>query len=74
MESFFAIIITLVTWAIALGLTIYWVITLIDVAKSEFKEDSNKIVWLLVVLFLGPLGSVIYTIVGKKQKKPKEYV
>lgn len=43
------------------------IIALIDILKSKF-EGNNKIVWLLVVLFLHLLGAVLYFAIGRKQK------
>lgn len=42
-------------------------IALIDILKSEF-EGNNKIVWLLVVIFLNILGALLYYFIGRKQK------
>lgn len=61
------LIILILTVAI-LALCLY---TLIDVIKSEFENSSNKIIWILIILFLGPIGSIIYLSMGKKQKKMK---
>ena len=34
------------------GLGILWLYTLIDALKSEFKDGTNKIVWLIVTILL----------------------
>ena len=52
---------------IYLGMTVFWIWTLIDVLKSEFK-GSGKIIWLLVVFFLAILGSILYIAIGRKQR------
>ncbi len=44
-----------------------WVIALIDIVRSEFTE-SNKIVWVLVVIFLPVIGAVLYFLMGRQQK------
>jgi hypothetical protein len=41
---------------------------LVDILKSEFADSSNKIIWLLVVIFIPVLGFVLYFFVGRKQK------
>ncbi|GBD90150.1 hypothetical protein BMS3Abin04_00866 [bacterium BMS3Abin04] len=46
-----------------------WVIPLIDILKNEFV-GNNKIVWILVVLFLPVLSGILYFIIGRKQKVP----
>jgi len=46
---------------------ILWVLALVDCLKSEFSGD-NKIVWILVIIFLPVLGSILYFTVGRDQK------
>jgi len=46
------------------------VIALIDILKNEF-EGNNKIVWVLVVVFLWLLGAILYYFIGRKQKIKK---
>lgn len=45
-----------------------WFSTLLDIICSEFKDPSNKIVWILLVLFLAPLGIILYFLIGRSQK------
>lgn len=40
---------------------------LIDVLKSKF-EQNNKLIWLLVILFLNIIGTLLYLFIGRKQK------
>ncbi len=44
------------------------VIAIIDITKSEFKGGNDKLIWILVVLFFNPLGTLIYFLIGKDQK------
>ena len=44
------------------------VIAIIDIAKSDFKGRNDKLIWILVELFLNPLGTLIYFLIGKDQK------
>jgi len=41
---------------------------LVDILKSRFRESTNKIVWLLVILFIPILGVILYFIIGRKQR------
>lgn len=43
------------------------IIALIDILKSEFK-GNNKIIWVLVVIFFGLIGAILYFFIGRKQK------
>jgi hypothetical protein len=44
------------------------IMILIDILRSTFKESDNKLVWIIVVLLVPMLGSVLYLIIGVKQK------
>jgi len=56
---------------LAFGLLIVWVIALVDVLKREFKQESDKTTWLLVVLLCGGIGAVIYYFVVMRH--PEQY-
>jgi heme/copper-type cytochrome/quinol oxidase subunit 4 len=55
-------------WQIALfltiGLTIY---AFVDVLRNAFRKN-NKLIWILVVLFIPVLGSILYLFIGRKQR------
>lgn len=62
------IIIILITILIILPVfLIIPLIALVDILKSKF-EGNDKLIWVLVVLFLGVLGAVLYFFIGRKQK------
>ncbi len=42
-------------------------IALVDILKSDF-EGNNKIIWVLVLLFLWIIGAILYFIIGRDQK------
>ncbi len=43
------------------------IIALIDILKNKF-EGNNKVVWVLVVLFLNLIGAILYFTIGRNQK------
>lgn len=43
------------------------IIVLVDILKSKFN-GNDKIIWVLVVIFLGILGVTLYYFIGRKQK------
>jgi hypothetical protein len=51
----------------AIALTV-WIGTLVDIIRSEFANPSNKIVWVLLVLGIAPLGIILYFLIGLGQK------
>ena len=46
---------------------ILMIVALVDILKGNFRGD-NKIVWILVVILLPFLGSILYFLIGRKQK------
>ncbi|WP_439184330.1 PLDc N-terminal domain-containing protein [Carboxylicivirga taeanensis] len=42
-------------------------LALISVLKNNF-EGSNKVVWVLVILLIPFLGSILYFMIGRKQR------
>jgi hypothetical protein len=47
-----------------------YIFVLVDILKSEFR-GYNKIVWILLVLFLPALGTILYLLIGRNQKVQK---
>ncbi len=54
------------------ALVIMWIASLIDVITSDFQNPNNKTMWILLLLFLAPLATVLYLIIGTGQKVPKK--
>ena len=48
-----------------LGTFFFWLATIIDVLKRNFEKDVDKIVWVLIMLFLGLVGSILYVFLKK---------
>jgi nitrate reductase NapE component len=70
----FALSTMLLLWSLlALASFIFLVIALVDVLRSDFRGQYDKIIWVLVILFLPPflLGPLLYFLVGRAQKKGK---
>ena len=58
-------------WGMVLmfGSFIFWAWALFDLLKSDFKDSTNKLIWLLVVFFLYAFGALLYLLIGRQQKK-----
>jgi hypothetical protein len=48
--------------------TILWVIAIIDCAKNESPVGNDKLVWLLIIIFLHAIGAAIYFLVRRPQR------
>ncbi len=65
--SIFGILAFLVAAAIGLALFAFWIWMLIDAITNKELRDTDKIIWVLVVLFLHALGALIYFFVGRRR-------
>ena len=52
---------------IGLASTIFWIVEIVDVVKRDFQEPNNKVIWLLVIIFLHFFGAILYYFIGKQQ-------
>ncbi len=55
----------LIGLVIALGAFIFWLWMLIHAITNKGLPDGEKIVWVLVIIFLPFIGSIIYFFIGR---------
>ncbi len=48
-------------------------LALIDILRNDFKDSNQKLVWVVVVLCFNLIGSILYFVIGTKQKVNKNY-
>ncbi len=48
---------------------VFWIFMVIDVAQRKFKNENDKILWILVVVLAGIIGAIIYYFMIKKPDK-----
>ena len=46
--------------------TVFWVWMLVDCIKNARLSDNERVVWVLVIIFLYVLGAFIYLLAGRK--------
>ena len=44
------------------------IIALVDILKNTFKDPTNKLIWVLVAIFVPFFGPILYLIIGRGQK------
>ncbi len=54
---------------LGLGLTVLWVLALVEVATKETDVNNQRLVWLLIVIFVGWLGALLYFIVRRPERQ-----
>ena len=47
--------------------TVFWIWMIVDCVVSPQLTGTDKIVWLLVIIFLHIIGALIYYFVGRKR-------
>lgn len=55
--------------------TALWIWMIIDCARRDFARSDDKVIWILVIVLTGLIGSVIYYFVVKRKdtkEMPKE--
>lgn len=55
-------------WIIIAIAAIFWIYSLVDVIRSDFTNSRKKTMWLLLLIFLAPLGTILYLMIGRSQK------
>jgi hypothetical protein len=55
-------------WLIIFLVFLLPVFALVDILRNQFKGSSDKLIWVLVVVFLPLLGSILYFIIGRSQR------
>ena len=43
------------------------IIALVDILRNEFN-GNDKLIWVLIILFLWIIGAILYFFIGRKQK------
>lgn len=47
---------------------ILWLWCLVDLLKSEFTDNSIKLLWVVILIFANPIAPFIYSHIARKQK------
>lgn len=59
----------LMVWQIIILLSLgLWIYCLIDILKNKFVHN-DKLIWVLVVIFVPFIGSLLYLFIGKRRKE-----
>jgi len=43
-------------------------LAIIDVVRSDFRRDSDRVLWAIIVLMVPVIGPILYFLIGRKQK------
>ncbi len=62
------IMVMLLMIIIPILVSIFWVWMIVDCATRNFKNKSDKIVWILVIILTHFVGAFVYYLVVKRKK------
>jgi|SRR6185369_15126464 len=48
--------------------SVIWLYALADIIRNDFQYLATKIVWLIVLCFFPPLGTILYFLIGRSQR------
>ncbi|MFC1651714.1 PLD nuclease N-terminal domain-containing protein [Patescibacteria group bacterium] len=51
--------------------TILWIWMLVDCAKREFKNENDKLLWILVIVLANTVGAIVYYFIIKREQDKK---
>ena len=55
-------------FALLLLAVAFWIKMIIEIATSEFENNNTKITWLLLTIFLGFFGALLYYFLGRDKR------
>lgn len=61
------VLIWLLVMAVILFSVVFWIWMIVDCAQRKMK-DNDKVVWILILIFLGSIGAIIYYFAVKRKK------
>ena len=62
----FMLVFMFLFFAVSILALVFWILMIIDCAKRKDLSDNERIVWILVLVFLGIIGAAVYYFVVKK--------
>ena len=63
----FAGIVGLFALLVTILFFVFWIWMLVDCIQNQSLSSTEKIVWVLVIIFLHALGALIYYLVGRRR-------
>jgi len=54
--------------ALVLGASVLWIFMIIECATKERASGNEKLIWILIIIFTGWIGALIYYFVRRPQR------
>lgn len=56
-----------------LALFVFWIWTIVDCIRNPNYDDLRRIMWILVIVLLGFIGSFIYLFMAPRNGEPESF-
>ena len=53
-----------------LALVLFWIFAIVDILRSDYKGHNDKLIWILVILFIPLIGIFLYWGIGRRNRIP----
>ena len=67
MMSLMLLILSLLVLSLIIIGSVFWIAMLVDCLKKSFKESNEKLIWVIIIVFLNIIGAILYWSVIKKK-------
>jgi len=51
---------------VALAIFAFWIWTIVDGIRNPLLNDSKRILWVIIIVLLGILGSILYLLLAPR--------
>jgi membrane protein DedA with SNARE-associated domain len=48
---------------------VFWIWILIDVVKYETDDENHRLIWVIIVAVVGPIGALVYLFVRRPKRE-----
>jgi len=63
-----ALLIIILSILIGVALFGTWLYALVDAIGGQFENPTDKVIWIILILFLPFLGTILYMMIGRKKR------
>lgn len=53
---------------VAIAAIAVYIKALVEVISSDFRGENDKLLWILIILFAGFPGAIVYFVIGRKSR------
>jgi hypothetical protein len=51
-----------------IALTAFWIWMIVDAATREPREGHDRLIWVLITVFVYPIGAIIYYLIRRPER------